>query len=83
MQFFRLFRKAERKAWIGFIIVVALMLSSISNMVFAGNMGWVYEDNELRASYAGQTWWMVGETVRLSTFIVNMEEDKIYIVSIA
>jgi len=56
MQFFKWFHSVERKAWIGFIVTVALLICSVSNMVFAGSMGWVYEQNKLRTSYPDQTW---------------------------
>ena len=59
------------------ILTLSLALSYFPYNVYSGSMGWVYEDNELRASYQGQTWWMVGEEVGFTTYIVNMEKDKV------
>jgi len=61
---------------IGFIIAMVTVISSPSNVAYADHMGWVEEDNELRASYPDKTWWLVGDRVRLSTYIVNMDERK-------
>ena len=48
----------------------------LSSVVYAGHMGWVEEDNELRASYPDKTWWLTGNRARLSTYIANMDETR-------
>ena len=76
MQIFRFSSSTGRAAKIGLFIAMVTVISSFSGVAHAGSMGWVYDNNELRASYPGRTWWMVGDKVRLSTYIANMDERR-------
>ena len=76
MQFVVISPSRGRASKVGLLIAVVTVLSSFSGVAHAGNMGWVYENNELMASYSGRTWWMVGDKVTLSTYIANMDDRR-------
>jgi hypothetical protein len=76
MQFHREEYSTGRIARMGIIVTSIILLSSLSSHAYAGNMGWVEEPNELRASYPNRTWWLTGDRVRLSTYISNMDETR-------
>ena len=76
MQFLRRAPSTRMVANVVLFITFTTFLGLLTSMAYAGHMGWVYEDNELRASYPDKTWWLVGDRVRLSTYIVNMDETR-------
>ena len=62
MQIPRWAPSGRRKAGIGLFIAMITVITSLPIAAYAGHMGWVEEDNELRASYPDKTWWLVGAT---------------------